>query len=581
MNRDRVFFGLRQKIILTFLGLGIVVSGVLASTSFAILSRSLFGQLQDRVLGLARVAAETLDPEMVARLAGSLARTPTPDAAEAEASADYRAISERLNTVRSVDEQLVRYIYLFVPGPDAATALFLVDADVLAFPDEEEVSHFGDEFDVSTFPVAARALAERVPLVEATYSFDEDFGVNSLSGYAPVPGLPDGITAVVGVDMVDTDVRAALLSARTFSSLAIVGTIVLTVLASVVMGTLFTRGIVSLDGVVKRFGEQDFDVRVPVLSKDEVGRLGRSFNEMADSIQDYRARQDALHQAAARFVPEEFLKLLGNKSIESVQPGDQAAQTMTVLFADIRGFTTLAEKMSLEQVFRFLNSYLERMRPEITSMGGFIDKYIGDAIMALFPGRPDDALAAAAAMQGKIPEYNRHRANSGFEPIGIGIGVHVGPLMLGTVGDSHRMDGTVISDAVNLSSRLEGLTRRYGAGILTTGETLKLLAEPARFRFRFVDRVKVYGRANTTLVFECLDGDPDETRDRKLSYRSDLARALRFYYKGSFKDALDIIIPLSREHGDDAVLHLYRQRCDRFLRKGVRPGWDVEVLADK
>jgi class 3 adenylate cyclase len=581
MRGVRVSFGLRQKIILTFLALGIVVSGVLAYTSFRILSGSLFGQLQGRVLGLARVAADSLDPAAVARLAALLAREPAPEAADAERSADFRAAAERLDAVRSVDEQLVRYIYLFVPGPDAVTARYLVDADVLVRPDDGDVSHFGDAFDIGGFPVAARALAERVPLVEPAYTFDEDVGVNSLTGYAPVPGLPDGVTAVVGVDMVDSDVRVVLRRSTFYSVLAIVGTVVLTVLASVMMGTFFTRGIVSLDGVVKRFGEQDFEVRVPVLSNDEVGRLGRSFNEMADSIQDYRARQDALHKAAARFVPEEFLKLLGGKSIESVLPGDQAAQTMAVLFADIRGFTSLAEKMSLEQVFKFLNSYLERMRPEITSMGGFIDKYIGDAIMALFPGRPDDALAAAVAMQRKIPEYNRHRANSGFDAISIGVGVHVGPLMLGTVGDSHRMDGTVISDAVNLASRLEGLTRRYGAGILTTRETLKSLDPRGRFTFRFVDRVKVYGRANITQVFECLDGDPDEVRERKLSYRADMARAIRLFHKERFKEALDIILPLSREHGDDLILHLYRQRCDRFIRKGKSVGWDVETLSEK
>jgi two-component system sensor histidine kinase ChiS len=132
-----------------------------------------------------------------------------------------------------------------------------------------------------------------------------------------------------------------------------------------------------------------------------------------------------------------------------------------------------------------------------------------------------------------------------------------------------------------VSSRLEGLTRRYGAGILTSGDTVKGLAEPGRFHFRFVDRVKVFGRTDTTLVFECLDGHPDEVRDRRLSYRADLARALRLYFRAQFAEALEIILPLSRVHGDDLVLHLYRQRCDRFIRKGKSVGWDVETLSEK
>lgn len=578
MRGRRVPFGLRKKIIVTFLALGIVVSGVLASTSYAILGQSLFAQLQRRVLGLARVAADSLDPAAVARLARRLAGEPAP--ADVESSADFRAVAARLGMVRAVEEDLVRYLYVFVPGPDADTARFLVDVDAVTRPRDEDVSHFGDPFDVSDFPVAARALAERVPLVEPAYTWDAETGVNSLTGYAPVPGLPDGIVAVVGVDMVDQDARVSLRRATVFSVLAIAGTVVLTVLASIALGTVFTRGIVALDGVMQRFG-QDEDVRVPVISRDEVGRLGDSFNRLADRIQEEKAQQRALHKAATRFVPEEFLRLLGKESFASVQPGDQAARTMTVLFSDIKGFSGLAERMSLEQVFRFLNSYLERMRPEITGKGGFIDKYIGDAIMALFPDRADDALGAAVAMQRRIPAYNRDRAAAGYAPIAIGIGVHAGPLMLGTLGDSERMDGTVISDAVNLCSRLEGLTRRYGAGILTSKETVDRLADPSRFHFRFVDQVRVYGRGEVTRVFECLDGDPDEVHARKLLYRSELARALRLYFKGGFREALEIIVPLSRENGDDEVLHLYRRRCDLYLRKGTVPGWEVQTLAEK
>jgi two-component system sensor histidine kinase ChiS len=166
--------------------------------------------------------------------------------------------------------------------------------------------------------------------------------------------------------------------------------------------------------------------------------------------------------AYGRFVPHEFLKFLERESIVDVQLGDQVQKEMTVLFADIRSFTSLSERMSPKENFDFLNAYLSRVSPVIRNHNGFIDKYIGDAVMALFPQTADDAVQAAIEMQKQVSLYNSYRQENGYDPIAIGIGLHSGTLMLGTVGESQRMESTVIADAVNLASRLEGLTKVYG-----------------------------------------------------------------------------------------------------------------------
>lgn len=195
-----------------------------------------------------------------------------------------------------------------------------------------------------------------------------------------------------------------------------------------------------------------------------------------------------------RFVPNEFLQYLEKTSILDVKLGDQVRKQMTILFSDIRAFTSLSETMSPEQNFGFLNSYLKRISPLIRNHGGFIDKYVGDAIMALFPGNPGDALAAGAAMLESIAEYNSHRANSGYQPISIGIGIHTGTMMLGTIGDEGRMDTTVISDVVNLASRMESLCKEYGQGIIMAKEIWDSVEPGIPLKHRDLGPVQIRGK---------------------------------------------------------------------------------------
>src|SRR5208282_3510519 len=152
---------------------------------------------------------------------------------------------------------------------------------------------------------------------------------------------------------------------------------------------------------------------------------------------------------------------LGKPSVLGVRLGDNVKRDIAILFSDIRSFTTFSEKMSPEDNFRFLNSYLGRMNPYVWENGGFIDKYMGDAIMAIFPEGAEPALQAAVAMLAHIPVYNAQRAQFGYAPIRIGIGVHRGEAMLGVIGHPRFLQGTAISDAVNLSSRLQDLTKIY------------------------------------------------------------------------------------------------------------------------
>ncbi|NEO15758.1 MULTISPECIES: ATP-binding protein [unclassified Moorena] len=276
-----------------------------------------------------------------------------------------------------------------------------------------------------------------------------------------------------------------------------------------------------------------------------------------------------INVAYGRFVPREFLQFLERDSIIDVQLGDNVQKEMTVLFSDIRSFTSLSEKMSPQDNFNFINDYLSRVSPVIRNYNGFIDKYIGDAVMALFPEKADHALKAAIEMQKQVYSYNSHRNNSGYEPIASGIGLHKGSLILGTVGESQRMDTTVIADTVNLASRLESLTKIYGAEILISKPTLTDLDNRESYHYRCLGRVKVKGKSQPVEIFEVYDANPEHLIAFKSDTNPRFEEAVAYYVEKKFAQAQRIFEELLESNHQDRVVELYIERCVKAQRFGV------------
>ncbi len=290
----------------------------------------------------------------------------------------------------------------------------------------------------------------------------------------------------------------------------------------------------------------------------------------------------SLSQTFKKFVPHEFLQYLQKDDVTQISLGDNVHRTMSVLFADIRSFTALSEKMSPDETFRFINSYLSHMQPLISRNGGFIDKYLGDAIMALFDGEPEEALRTAIEMQKALVEYNAQRGSRGEADLRIGIGINTGPLMLGIIGGLERLEGTVIADAVNLASRVEGMTKMYGASILITENTYNNIANPEAFSMRAIDRVRVRGKSNAVTIYEVLDGEHPESRAGKLFTLSLFQQAMELYTGLEFQEALDLFMQCHRMYEHDPVAQLYIKRCRYYLQngwKGDEPG--VHVMGEQ
>jgi two-component system sensor histidine kinase ChiS len=268
-----------------------------------------------------------------------------------------------------------------------------------------------------------------------------------------------------------------------------------------------------------------------------------------------------LTRAYERFVPKEFLSFLQKGSITEVQLGDHVQADMTILFSDMRAFTTLSETMTPEDNFRFLNSYLVNMEPIVKKHKGFIDKYIGDAIMALFQTGPDEAVRAAIAMLEQLHVFNEERERKGYLPIRIGIGLNTGSAMLGIIGGENRMEGTVISDTVNLASRIEDLTKTYGIPLLIGENTYLGLDDPDAYCVRVIDRVTVKGKTEEVLIYEVFDADPMEVRLAKWSSKPIFEAAWALFHQQQPELANPLFQRCLADNPDDTVAQIYLKRC--------------------
>ncbi len=306
-----------------------------------------------------------------------------------------------------------------------------------------------------------------------------------------------------------------------------------------------------------------------------LGLLALVLNALRTSIQ----MLSRTNTAYARFVPGEFLSLLGKQSIIEVALADNVQMEMTVLFSDIRSFTTISEGMDPQRNFHFLSDFLSKMGPIVRENHGFIDKYFGDAIMALFQNT-DDAVDAAIALSQQLIEYNRVRQDNQLSPIDIGIGLNTGKMTLGTLGEHDRMDGTVISDAVNLASRIEGMTKMYKVTLIISERTFRGLKDVNRFAVRLLDRVRVKGKTDPVTIYEVFSGDAPDVWEKKIATKRDFEQAIGLYQLKQFEAAKKLFERCLLIYPGDQAAEFYIERCNEFIASGVDENWDGVLNLD-
>lgn len=275
-----------------------------------------------------------------------------------------------------------------------------------------------------------------------------------------------------------------------------------------------------------------------------------------------------LNKSLSRFVPTDFMRLLDKKSITEVSLGNNAEREMTIMFSDIRAFTAISEKLSPSESFAFINEYLKKIAPIIRKHGGFIDKYMGDGIMALFPNHADDAILAAKSMMLALDEFNADNEKTNKPTISIGIGMHTGMCILGTVGEPMRMDTTVIADAVNLASRIESLTKFYKTPIIISEETFNQTGSEQLSHIRYIGTAQVKGKSINTKLYKVFFDHQYNT-----GLLDEFDKAITLFYNQKFAEASGIFEKLMATNLSDGVLELYLSQSKTYAQNGPPPGW--------
>jgi two-component system sensor histidine kinase ChiS len=260
--------------------------------------------------------------------------------------------------------------------------------------------------------------------------------------------------------------------------------------------------------------------------------------------------------AMKRFVPEDIISLLGYEDLADVSLGDAVEQNLAIVFADIRGFTSTIENMPPAGTFNWLNRCYSILGPEIRKAQGFIDKYIGDAILALFPQGPDGAVQAAIAMQ---------KGLAATEEYWLGMGIHCGPTMIGTLGEPERFEATVLSDAVNVASRIEMISKALEVRVIASDELRKSLKHANRWTWRYLGPFQLKGRSHPVTLYELLDAEPEMAK-RKVTL-IDFEGAVHKLIENRALEAVLLLESILKYDPTDPVARFFYEKAQQLMEK--------------
>lgn len=278
---------------------------------------------------------------------------------------------------------------------------------------------------------------------------------------------------------------------------------------------------------------------------------------------------ETLSEKFRLFVPDQFLRRIAPMGVESIQLGNATTSDMTVLFCDIREFTAIAESQQAQETFAWLNAFFASINQAVVDHAGFIDKYLGDAVMAVFD-RPEhhaeDALNAAVAIRQALVSFNQTRTQFNLpDPVNIGIGLHTGQGVIGTLGSSDRMDPTVIGDVVNTASRLEELTKVYGCQVIASGYVLEQLPPDHPFYLRWIDRLAPRGKRQVSDLYEVLGTETCVMDEAKLRSRDRFEQGTQAWQQQDITTALTYFEQVLDLDPNDTIAALYCDRCRQCL----------------
>ena len=331
---------------------------------------------------------------------------------------------------------------------------------------------------------------------------------------------------------------------------------ILMVLIMTILANRMTKAIRRASVTVSKLAEGDLSARIKEKSDDEIGDICRQVNSMAESLGQLFEENKKKEDFYYKFVPEKFRELLGKEKITDLSLGDAESREFTVLFCDIRSFSLNSEMLTAKENFEFVNVVYGIAGPIVRKYGGFIDKYIGDAVMALFESA-ESAILAGEEIYRQIVLDPTTAEQLHVSYIKVGVGIHTGIARIGIVGEEERLSGTVISNSVNISSRLESLTKTYQTAMIITKETLDKIGSPENMNLRYLGMVQVAGVNEVKSLYEVLDCLPDEQRELRNANKDDFREAVRLFHLGDREGSINVFEKMQATGMADSTANMY------------------------
>ncbi len=282
-----------------------------------------------------------------------------------------------------------------------------------------------------------------------------------------------------------------------------------------------------------------------------------------------------LEDTLTRYVTKQVVDLILENPESIILDGEE--REATVLFSDIRGFTSLSESMKPTEVVQMLREYFRLMVGAVFDFQGTVDKFIGDAIMAIFgaptpqPNHAELAVRSALNMQTLLQEFNTNRAKEGKTPIHVGVGINTGDVVVGNIGSEERLEYTAIGDAVNLASRLEGINKQYGTAIIISEQTYQQAS--SCLEVRELDKVRVKGKFKPVKIFEAM-GLCGEIAPEIQQLQTNFTRGIEFYRQREWDNAILAFQEALQRVPSDVPSRLYIQRCEAYKASPPDDQWD-------
>lgn len=363
-----------------------------------------------------------------------------------------------------------------------------------------------------------------------------------------------------------------------YAVLQIFGGISLVLLIAITIMTVYLlSSIRTLRRHVNLIASGEWDVRVDIRTRDEVEELGERFNMMASSINQYISEITRLSHSYFRFVPQQFLSVLGKTNMTQIRLGEQQNRRMTIMVCNMRQFNQFYTKLSTEENFQFVNSFLKHFGPVIREYGGFTSRYLGPGMLTMFPNDAAAALQAARKLRVVLDQYNEDRIRQQLEPIDIGIAIHSGDVMLGIIGEEQRLEGSVVSNHVQMALDLERVSAKLGVNILLTEETRLALREGELGHYRRLGALQLDDEQEPIELYDLYDGDPVHIRELKHETKEQFEKAIEAFRQGRFYDAREGFVAVMKKNRYDLAAKLYFFECDRYFQKGAAAEWNLAL----